>query len=120
MRAGVQEDHCTRAYHLRTQGTSLLSVHACMRLTSPLHPLTATGLRDLHRGGGERVERPQTATEGAHACGCIVVDRVSPVPQDRERKVNKMVECGLSEAELLAQQEALFAQSREKFRTAQQ
>ncbi|EIW61852.1 histone-fold-containing protein [Trametes versicolor FP-101664 SS1] len=40
--------------------------------------------------------------------------------KDRERKVNKMVECGLSEAELLAQQEALFAQSREKFRTAQQ
>ncbi|KAI0370225.1 histone-fold-containing protein [Pilatotrama ljubarskyi] len=40
--------------------------------------------------------------------------------KDRERKVNKMVECGLSEAELLAQQEALFAQSRERFRTAQQ
>ncbi|KAH9853706.1 histone-fold-containing protein [Lenzites betulinus] len=40
--------------------------------------------------------------------------------KDRERKVNKMVECGLSEAELLAQQEALFAQSREKFRTTQQ
>ncbi|KAI0824595.1 histone-fold-containing protein [Trametes gibbosa] len=39
--------------------------------------------------------------------------------KDRERKVNKMVECGLSEAELLAQQEALFAQSREKFRAQQ-
>ncbi|KAI9001248.1 histone-fold-containing protein [Trametes punicea] len=40
--------------------------------------------------------------------------------KDRERKVNKMEQCGLSEAELLAQQEALFAKSREKFRTAQQ
>ncbi|KAH9894318.1 histone-fold-containing protein [Cubamyces sp. BRFM 1775] len=40
--------------------------------------------------------------------------------KDREKKVNKMEQCGLSEAELLAQQEALFAKSREKFRTAQQ
>ncbi|KAJ2989175.1 hypothetical protein NUW54_g8872 [Trametes sanguinea] len=40
--------------------------------------------------------------------------------KDRERKVNKMEQCGLSEAELLAQQEALFAKSREKFLTTQQ
>ncbi|KAI0771914.1 histone-fold-containing protein [Trametes elegans] len=40
--------------------------------------------------------------------------------KDREKKVNKLEQCGLSEAQLLAQQEALFAQSRERFRTAQQ
>ncbi|KAI0676918.1 histone-fold-containing protein [Trametes maxima] len=40
--------------------------------------------------------------------------------KDRERKVNKMEQSGLSEAQLLAQQEALFEQSRAKFRTAQQ
>ncbi|KAH9943108.1 histone-fold-containing protein [Epithele typhae] len=40
--------------------------------------------------------------------------------KDRERKVSKLEQSGLTEEELLAQQEALFAQSREKFRTAQQ
>ncbi|KAI0722956.1 histone-fold-containing protein [Earliella scabrosa] len=40
--------------------------------------------------------------------------------KDRERKVSKLESSGLTEEELLAQQEALFAQSREKFRTAAQ
>ncbi|PIL36814.1 transcription factor [Ganoderma sinense ZZ0214-1] len=40
--------------------------------------------------------------------------------KDREKKVSKLESSGLTEAELLAQQEALFAQSREKFRTAAQ
>ncbi|RPD61874.1 histone-fold-containing protein [Lentinus tigrinus ALCF2SS1-7] len=40
--------------------------------------------------------------------------------KDREKKVSKLEQSGLTEAELLAQQEALFAQSREKFRTAAQ
>ncbi|KAI1792854.1 histone-fold-containing protein [Ganoderma leucocontextum] len=40
--------------------------------------------------------------------------------KDREKKVSKLESSGLTEEELLAQQEALFAQSREKFRTAAQ
>ncbi|KAI0721828.1 histone-fold-containing protein [Polyporus arcularius HHB13444] len=40
--------------------------------------------------------------------------------KDREKKVSKLEQSGLTEEELLAQQEALFAQSREKFRTAAQ
>ncbi len=45
---------------------------------------------------------------------------LTPGTQDREKKVSKLEQSGLTEAELLAQQEALFAQSREKFRTAAQ
>ncbi|KAI0751413.1 histone-fold-containing protein [Daedaleopsis nitida] len=40
--------------------------------------------------------------------------------KDRERKVSKLEQSGLTEEELAAQQEALFAQSREKFRTTTQ
>lgn len=40
--------------------------------------------------------------------------------QDRERKVSKLEASGLTEEELLQQQEELFAKSRAKFQNAQQ
>lgn len=40
--------------------------------------------------------------------------------QDREKKVSKFEQSGLTEEELLAQQEALFAQSRARFQSTQQ
>ncbi|ETW84343.1 hypothetical protein HETIRDRAFT_313507 [Heterobasidion irregulare TC 32-1] len=40
--------------------------------------------------------------------------------KDREKKVSKFVESGLTEAELLAKQEELFAQSRARFQSQQQ
>ncbi|EJD53854.1 histone-fold-containing protein [Auricularia subglabra TFB-10046 SS5] len=40
--------------------------------------------------------------------------------KDREKKVNKFEQSGLTEEELAAQQEALFAKSREKFANLQQ
>lgn len=40
--------------------------------------------------------------------------------KDREKKVSKLEQSGMTEAELQAQQEALFAASRAKFQSAQQ
>lgn len=40
--------------------------------------------------------------------------------KDREKKVSKFEQSGLTEEELLAQQEALFAQSRARFQSTQQ
>lgn len=42
------------------------------------------------------------------------------VCQDREKKVSKLEQSGLTEEELLRQQEELFAASRAKFQSAQQ
>ena len=41
-------------------------------------------------------------------------------PQDREKKTSKLEQSGLTEEELLAQQQALFAQSRAKFESTGQ
>jgi hypothetical protein len=40
--------------------------------------------------------------------------------QDREKKTSKLEQSGLTEEELLAQQQALFAQSRAKFESTGQ
>jgi down-regulator of transcription 1 len=40
--------------------------------------------------------------------------------QDREKKVSKFEQSGLTEEELLAKQEELFAASRAKFQSGQQ
>ena len=40
--------------------------------------------------------------------------------QDREKKVNKLEQCGIPPEELARQQEELFAASRAKFQTQQQ
>jgi hypothetical protein len=40
--------------------------------------------------------------------------------QDRDKKVSKLEQSGLTEEELLAKQEELFAASRAKFQNAQQ
>jgi hypothetical protein len=40
--------------------------------------------------------------------------------QDREKKVSKFEQSGMTEEELLAKQEELFAASRAKFQSAQQ
>jgi len=43
-----------------------------------------------------------------------------PFRQDREKKVSKFEQSGLTEEELLAKQEELFAASRAKFQSTQQ
>jgi len=43
-----------------------------------------------------------------------------PFHQDREKKVSKFEQSGMTEEELLAKQEELFAASRAKFQSTQQ
>ena len=53
---------------------------------------------------------------------CVPIEHILTLylPQDRERKVSKFEKSGLTEEELLRQQEELFAASRAKFQNNQQ
>ncbi|KAI0035583.1 histone-fold-containing protein [Vararia minispora EC-137] len=50
----------------------------------------------------------------------VLKDHKQQVKHEREKKVSKFEQSGLTEEELLEQQQALFAASREKFQSQQQ
>ena len=82
--------------HKQQQKVSLLSI---LSITSPPHiPIFTT----------------------KHLCVPIEHILTLYLPQDRERKVSKFEKSGLTEEELLRQQEELFAASRAKFQNNQQ
>jgi hypothetical protein len=77
----------------------------------------ATWVSVLPSRGGGRSEGPQEDTEGLLLIVCLV-----PVPhlhrsQDREKKMSKLEASGKTTEELIAEQELLFAQSRNRFET---
>ncbi len=111
MRKGIQEDDCPGPHNHRPQSTP--RVH----LRSTLYPLPPQTLGfDSFTAEVEDVlkdhKQQQKVSPFIFRSICY-----STVIQDREKKVSKFEQSGMTEQELLAAQEELFAASRAKFQS---